>query len=112
MYIFRLMAAFVLVIVGLFFWSRSEEGGVAFDRQVFRVPLLGDTLLKFQASQFCRTLSTLLTGGTPLVAALPTAAGSISSRFVRGSGESATQKGRAGGSLHSAPGSGQGMPEP
>jgi len=37
MYIFSAMAAFVLSIVGVFFWSRSEEGGVAFDRQVFRV---------------------------------------------------------------------------
>jgi type IV pilus assembly protein PilC len=111
MYIFSAMAAFVLGIVGVFFWSRSEEGGVAFDRQVFRVPLLGDTLLKFQASQFCRTLSTLLTGGTPLVAALQTAADSISSRLVRGSVKNATQMVREGESLHSALASGQVMPE-
>src|SRR6266481_5843385 len=102
MYIFSAMAAFVLGIVGVFFWSRSEEGGVAFDRLVFRVPLLGDTLLKFQASQFCRTLSTLLTGGTPLVAALQTAADSITSRLVRGSVKSATQMVREGESLHGA----------
>jgi type IV pilus assembly protein PilC len=110
-YILSALAAFLLTIVGLFFWSRSEEGGVAFDRLLFRVPLVGDTLLKFQASQFCRTLSTLLTGGTPLVAALQTAAESISSRLVRGSVKSATQLVREGESLHSALASGNVMPE-
>ncbi|HXC47220.1 MAG TPA: type II secretion system F family protein [Candidatus Sulfotelmatobacter sp.] len=110
-YILSVLAAFLLGIVGVFFWSRSEEGGAAFDRLVFRVPLLGDTLLKFQASQFCRTLATLLTGGTPLVAALHTAADSISSRLVRGSVKSATQMVREGESLHGALASGHVMPE-
>ncbi len=110
-YILSTLAAIVLGMVGVFFWSRSEEGGVAFDRLVFRIPLLGDTLLKFQASQFCRTLSTLLTGGTPLVAALQTAADSITSRLVRGSVKSATQMVREGESLHGALSSGHVMPE-
>src|SRR5712664_3560812 len=47
MYILSALAAFLVGIVGVFFWSRSEEGGVSFDRIVFRIPLLGDTLLKF-----------------------------------------------------------------
>jgi type IV pilus assembly protein PilC len=110
-YILSALALFLASIVGVFFWSRSEEGGVAFDRLVFRIPLLGDTLLKFQASQFCRTLSTLLTGGTPLVAALHTAADSITSRLVRGSVKNATQMVRDGESLHSSLASGRVMPE-
>jgi len=110
-YIVSALAALLLGIVGVFFWSRSEEGGVALDRLVFRLPLVGDTLLKFQASQFCRTLSTLLTGGTPLVAALQTAAESISSRLVRGSVNSATQLVREGETLHGALASGKIMPD-
>jgi type IV pilus assembly protein PilC len=110
-YILSTLVAFLLTVVGVFFWSRSEEGGVAFDRLLFRTPLVGDTLLKFQASQFCRTLSTLLTGGTPLVAALQTAAESISSRLVRGSVKNATQMVREGESLHSALATGRVMPE-
>ncbi|HXH68030.1 MAG TPA: type II secretion system F family protein [Candidatus Limnocylindrales bacterium] len=110
-YILSALGLFLASIVGVFFWSRSEEGGVAFDRIVFRLPVLGDTLLKFQSSQFCRTLATLLTGGTPLVAALQTAAESISSRLVRGSVKSATQMVREGESLHSALASGGVMPE-
>lgn len=110
-YIFGVLAAFVLTVLGVFFWSRSEEGGVAFDRTLFRVPVLGDTLLKFQASQFCRTLATLLTGGTPLVAALQTAAESITSKLVRGSVNNATQMVREGESLHGALATGNIMPE-
>src|SRR5215472_5944449 len=110
-YILGILAAFLLGVVALFFWSRSEEGGVAFDRMLFRVPVIGDTLLKFQASQFCRTLATLLTGGTPLVAALSTASESITSKLVRGSVTDATQMVREGESLHSALAAGKIMPE-
>jgi type IV pilus assembly protein PilC len=110
-YILGVIAAFLLGIVVVFLWSRSEEGGVAFDRVVFRLPILGDTLLKFQASQFCRTLATLLTGGTPLVAALNTAAESITSKLVRSSVTNATQMVREGEALHSALASGKIMPE-
>lgn len=110
-YIFAAMALFLVSILGVFFWSRSEEGGVAFDRLVFRIPVLGDTLLKFQASQFCRTLATLLTGGTPLVAGLQTASESIGSRLVRGSVVSATQMVREGESLHGALAASKVMPE-
>jgi type IV pilus assembly protein PilC len=110
-YILGAVVAFLLTIVGVFFWSRSEEGGVAFDRLLFRVPVLGDTLLKFQASQFCRTLATLLTGGTPLVAALQTASESITSRLLRGSVANSTQMVREGESLHGALATGKIMPE-
>jgi type IV pilus assembly protein PilC len=110
-YILGAIAVFLLGVAGVFFWSRSEEGGVAFDRILFRVPVLGDTLLKFQSSQFCRTLATLLTGGTPLVAALQTASESITSKLVRGSVTSATQMVREGESLHSALATGNIMPE-
>lgn len=110
-YILGVIAAFLLTVAGVFFWSRSEEGGVAFDRVLFRLPILGDTLLKFQASQFCRTLATLLTGGTPLVAALSTASESITSKLVRSSVTNATQMVREGEALHSALASGKIMPE-
>jgi type IV pilus assembly protein PilC len=99
------MATFALLAVAIYFWSLTEEGGVAFDRLKFRLPVLGDTLLKFQVAQFSRTLSTLLTGGTPLVAGLQTASEAITSKLVRGAVAQATQMVREGESLHSALGS-------
>jgi type IV pilus assembly protein PilC len=110
-YILGLIAAVFLALLGVYFWSRSEEGGVAFDRIKFRIPVLGETLLKFQVAQFCRTLATLLTGGTPLVSALQTAAESITSRLLRGTVGRATQMVREGESLHGALSASRVMPE-
>ena len=96
------MAAILIAIFLVFLWSRSEEGGAAFDRLKFRLPVVGDTMLKFQVAQFSRTLSTLLTGGTPLVAALSTASDAITSKLIRNTVTQTTQMVREGESLHSA----------
>src|SRR5450631_1692868 len=44
------MVAVALLIVAIYFWSRTEDGGVAFDRLKFRLPVVGDTMLKFQVA--------------------------------------------------------------
>src|SRR3989440_5106420 len=104
-YRFVVLAIVALMAVaagGIFLWSRSEEGGTALDRFKFRLPVIGDTLLKFQVAQFSRTLSTLLTGGTPLVAGLQTASDAITSKLLRFTIGQATQMVREGESLHGA----------
>jgi len=106
---FVLLLAVTAAVVYL--WSRTEEGGTAFDRFKFRVPVIGDTLLKFQVAQFSRTLSTLLTGGTPLVAGLQTATDAITSKLLRATVGDATRMVREGESLHSALASKGVMPE-
>src|SRR5258708_8162505 len=100
--VFGIVALMAVTAAGIFLWSRSEEGGAAFDRFKFRLPLIGDTLLKFQVAQFSRTLSTLLTGGTPLVAGLQTASDAITSKLLRSTVDQATQMVREGESLHGA----------
>jgi len=96
------VAALVLAAVGVFLWSRTEEGGKVLDRLLFGLPVVGETLLKFQVAQFCRTLSTLLAGGTPLVAGLQTATDAITSKLLRVTVAQATQMVREGESLHVA----------
>jgi type IV pilus assembly protein PilC len=96
------VALLVLGIVALLLWSRSESGGLAVDRLKLKIPIVGDTWIKFQMAQFCRTLSTLLGGGTPLVTALITAADAVPSRLVSGSIARAAQLVREGQSLHAA----------
>jgi type IV pilus assembly protein PilC len=108
--ILGIIGCIILLGAGIFFWSRSEDGGAVFDRLKFRLPLLGDTSLKFQVAQFCRTLATLLTGGTPLVAGLQTAADSMASPLLRESISRATQMVREGDSLNAALASTQIMP--
>src|ERR1019366_6303850 len=55
----------------------------------------------FQFAQFCRTLSTLLAGGTPLVQAMETAGGAVRGRLLSGAITKAAQSVREGQSLHS-----------
>ena len=102
LYILSGLVMFLFLVIGVFFWSRSEQGGVAFDRILFKTPIIGETLLKFQVSQFCRTLATLLTGGTPLVASLGTSSESITSNLLKGTVLKSTQMVREGESLHTA----------
>jgi len=105
------LATVVLFGFGVYFWSRTDDGGMAVDRLKFRLPVIGNTMLKFQMAQFSRTLATLLAGGTPLVAGLQTASDAISSRLVRGAVTEATQMVREGESLHHALASKQVVPE-
>jgi len=101
----------IAAAAGVFLWSRTEEGGATFDRLKFKLPVIGDTLLKFQVSQFSRTLATLLTGGTTLVTALQTASDALSSRLLRITILRATQMVREGETLHGALASQRVMPE-
>jgi type IV pilus assembly protein PilC len=101
----------VAAIIALLIWSRTEGGGLAVDRLKLKVPILGDTWIKFQVAQFCRTLSTLLGGGTPLVSALSTAADSVQSRLVSSSIARAAELVREGQSLHAALASSGIMPD-
>jgi type IV pilus assembly protein PilC len=100
-----LLATIVLLLViaaAAFAWSQSAEGGLAMERIRMRLPLIGETITKFQFAQFCRTLSTLLAGGTPLVQAMETSGGAIRSRLISGAITKGAQLVREGQSLHSS----------
>jgi type IV pilus assembly protein PilC len=90
----------VLLALAAFAWSRTDRGGLTLERVRMRLPLVGETLTKFQFAQFSRTLSTLLAGGTPLVQAMETAGGAIRSRLVSGAISRGAQLVREGQSLH------------
>jgi type IV pilus assembly protein PilC len=99
---FLLAGIGIMVVLALmaFAWSRSDKGGLALERLRMRLPLVGDILTKFQFAQFCRTLSTLLAGGTPLVQAMETAGDAISGRLVSGAITHGAKLVREGQSLH------------
>ena len=110
-YLFILAPGLVAVIAGLSLWSRSEAGGLALDRLKPRLPVLGDIWLKAQVAQFVRTLSTLLAGGTPLVAALSTAADSVGTKLMARAIRQAAEGVRQGQSLHASLAASGLMPE-
>jgi type IV pilus assembly protein PilC len=63
-------------------WMKTDGGASAIDRVRIATPVLGNVWLKYQVGLFSRTLSTLLTGGLPLVPSLDTAAKAIDSRQI------------------------------
>jgi type IV pilus assembly protein PilC len=104
-YRFWLLTAAAIVIFSalfMFLWSKTGAGGIVTDRLTLKVPVVGDVWIKFQMAQFTRTLATLLRGGTPLVAALSTAANAMNSRLVANSIDEASHRVREGASLHAS----------
>jgi type IV pilus assembly protein PilC len=101
-YLLGSIAALALIVVALFGWSQSEQGAMTMERIRMRLPLIGETVTKFQFAQFCRTLSTLLAGGTPLVQAMETAGGAIHSRLVSSAVMQGANLVKEGQSLHSS----------
>ena len=79
-----LWIALTVLVIAVVLWrfSITEKGRDMVDGIRVRMPIFGKIWLKYQVALFSRTLSTLLTGGLPLVPSLETAARSISSRRV------------------------------
>jgi len=81
---YGIYVAVVVAAVGFFIyrWSKTDAGGSMLDRIRIALPVFGSVWLKYQVGLFSRTLSTLLTGGLPLVPSLETAAKSIDSKQI------------------------------
>ena len=77
------VAALIAVLGYLFFrWAKTDAGSSMIDRVRIATPVLGTIWTKYQVGLFSRTLSTLLTGGLPLVPSLETAAKAIDSKQI------------------------------
>ena len=99
-YFFFVFIGLVVVVLAIFVWTRSDQGALAIDRLKPKIPIFGDIWLKSQIAQFVRTLSTLLAGGTPLVAGLETSSQAIGSRLIATSVQAAGARVREGRTLH------------
>ena len=67
---------------GLYRYAQTPKGRDWVDAIRIGMPVFGKIWIKYQVALFGRTLSTLLTGGLPLVPSLETAARSISSQRI------------------------------
>lgn len=76
----------ITVLAGLIFalwrWSKTAAGAEKIDSFRVRLPVFGQVWLKYQVAIFSRMMSTLLTGGLPLVQALETAGSSMESKLL------------------------------
>jgi len=80
-FLWILLGVVVIAVVGSRF-AATERGKDFIDGFRIGLPVFGGIWRKYQVALFSRTLSTLLTGGLPLVPSLETAARSISSRKI------------------------------
>jgi type IV pilus assembly protein PilC len=64
-------------------WKDTAAGRLAFDRMTLKLPLGGPVVHLFALSEFCRSLSTLLTGGLPLVPSFEIAVQGVGNAAVR-----------------------------
>lgn len=98
-YYYIIFAAFVALIVMVALFVRSEKGSKWLDALRYQLPLFGEIWMKYQIAMFSRTLSTLLTGGLPLVPSLETASHSINSFKISSNVGYASNRVREGRSL-------------
>src|ERR1041385_7477777 len=98
-YYYIIIGALAALIFLITMWVRSESGRRAVDALRYRLPLFGEIWMKYQIAMFSRTLSTLLTGGLPLVPSLETASHSINSFKISSNVEHASKRVREGRSL-------------
>lgn len=78
-YYYLIIAGLAIIVLGIMSWGRSQSGARVLDAVRYRLPVLGTIWMKYQVAMFSRTLSTLLSGGLPLVPSLETASQSINS---------------------------------
>lgn len=74
-----ILGSLLAVVIIVTLWARSDRGGKTLDALRYKLPLFGEIWMKYQIAMFSRTLSTLLSGGLPLVPSLETASHSINS---------------------------------
>jgi len=69
-YILFLVIGIIALIFGFRYWRRTPSGRRIVDRFLLKVPLFGKLLEKVGLSRVTRTLSTLLSGGVPMLESL------------------------------------------
>ena len=97
-----ILIVLIVAAVALRTWGRTDTGGLALDRLKLRLPFLGPVLHRFAMSEFSRSLSTLLSGGIPLVPAFEIAVSSVGNAYVRSRLEPTIQMVREGKPFHDA----------
>jgi len=74
--------ALIGIIIALRFYAKSERGTLLLDRIKLKLPFFGDLLSEYALSTFCRTFSTTLASGIPIVQAMQMSRGTLNNRIL------------------------------
>lgn len=77
-----IIAAFVLFVFAIVWLYRTEQGHLAIDGFLLRLPIFGDLFRKSAVARFTRTLGTLIASGVPILDALAITARTAGNRVV------------------------------
>lgn len=97
-----ILAGIAGVVVAARRWAATPSGAETLDRWRLRIPFLGPVLHLFSLAEYCRSLSTLLAGGMPLVPSMEISGRAVSNLHVRGKIAPTVQQVREGRALHEA----------
>lgn len=100
--VFVIAALIAGAVVGIRAWRRTPSGRRHIDRIKVSLPLVGSILHRFSISEYCRSLSTLLAGGLPLITSLEVSTGAVGNIFLRTRLEPVVGRVREGAALHDA----------
>ena len=81
-YLPLIVIAIVVIYLLLNRWAKTQSGAELLDRFKLNLPIVGSIWQRYQIAVFSRMMSTLLSGGLPLVTALETAGQSMASRLI------------------------------
>jgi len=80
-YIYVIIPAVIVLVIGMVMYKRSEAGALAWDLRKMKIPIIGKIFSKYAISRFCRTLGTLVQGGIPLVTSIEISARAVGNRI-------------------------------
>lgn len=69
-FIIIIFIGLVALVVGFGQWKKTPAGREVVDRSMLRLPIMGNLMKKIALSRFTRTLSTLISGGVPMLESL------------------------------------------
>jgi type IV pilus assembly protein PilC len=69
--------------VGIYYWRRTEGGRHFLDRQILRIPIVGELVRQMTTAQVSRSLATLLSGGLTLVESFDISLSSVTNHDLR-----------------------------
>jgi type IV pilus assembly protein PilC len=101
-YIMFIFLGIVGLVVGFRYFRKTDQGRWVTDRWILKIPLFGELLRKVAISRITRTLSTLVSGGVPMLEALRITSSTSGNIIIESSVMDARQKVAEGKSLTDA----------
>jgi type IV pilus assembly protein PilC len=76
------VALLVLLVLGIRWYYKQENGRRRIDRFLLRVPIFGDLLRKIAVARFSRTLGTMVSSGVPILESMDIVAKSAGNKII------------------------------